>query len=81
MKKKIKKFNNYKDFKTSGFAVRVNKGVGVDSFDRYIYIHGTNHEDRLGKPSSSGCLQLSNTDVLDLYSKVIEGFHLWIEEI
>ena len=64
-----------------GLQSGVNKGVGVDSFDRYIYIHGTNHEDRLGKPSSSGCLQLSNTDVLDLYSKVIEGIHLWIEEI
>ena len=64
-----------------GLQSGVNKGVGVDSFDRYIYIHGTNHEDRRGKPSSSGCLQLSNTDVLELYSKVIDGIHLWIEEI
>ena len=64
-----------------GLQVGVNQGEGIDSFDRYIYIHGTNHEDRLGQPSSSGCLQLSNTDVYDLHDSVEEGIHLWIEEI
>ena len=64
-----------------GLQVGVNMGEGIDSFDRYIYIHGTNHEDRLGQPSSSGCLQLSNTDVYDLHDSVEEGIHLWIEEI
>ena len=64
-----------------GLQVGVNQGEGIDSFDRYIYIHGTNHEDRLGQPSSSGCLQLSNTAVRELHDNVEEGIHLWIEEI
>ncbi len=28
-------------------------GPGVDSRERYIYLHGTNHEDRLGEPVSA----------------------------
>ena len=64
-----------------GLQPGVNQGSGIDSFDRYIYIHGTNHADRLGKPSSSGCLQLSDPDVLDLHDSLDEGIHLWIEEV
>ena len=51
----------------------------MDSYDRYIYIHGTNHEDRLGKPASSGCLQLSNKNMLDLFDEVDVNSHLWID--
>lgn len=63
-----------------GLQQGINRGQGIDSFDRYIYIHGTNHEDRLGNPSSSGCLQLSNLDVIDLYESISDGTHLWIEQ-
>ena len=64
-----------------GLQPGINQGHGIDSFDRYIYIHGTNHENCLGRPSSSGCLQLSNQDVIDLYELIIVGAHLWIEQI
>jgi hypothetical protein len=64
-----------------GLQEGINQGSGIDSYDRYVYIHGTNHEDRLGKPSSSGCLQLGNEDVLDLYDLVEQGIHLWIEPV
>lgn len=64
-----------------GLQEGINKGSGVDSYDRYVYIHGTNHEDRLGKPSSSGCLQLGNEDVLELHDLVDQGIHLWIEPV
>ena len=45
----------------------------ANSFDRFIYIHGTNHEDKLGTPASCGCVRLSNADVADLYEIVQPG--------
>ena len=48
-----------------------NKGKGIDSFSRYIYIHGTSEEGRLGKPASLGCIRMKNKEVIDLY-KLIE---------
>ena len=51
----------------------VNRGSGVDSLARYIYLHGTNHEDRLGEPVSHGCIRLGNADVVDVCDRVREG--------
>ena len=48
-----------------------NSGKGIDSFDRYIYIHGTSEEGRLGKPASHGCIRMKNKEVIDLY-KIVE---------
>tara|TARA_Y100000588_G_C13996610_1_gene813787 strand:+ start:267 stop:848 length:582 start_codon:yes stop_codon:yes gene_type:complete len=48
-----------------------NKGPGIDSYKRYIYIHGTSEEGRLGTPASHGCIRMKNKDVIDLY-KIIE---------
>ena len=48
-----------------------NKGKGIDSFNRYIYIHGTSEEGRLGKPASNGCIRMKNKEVIDLY-KLLE---------
>ena len=42
----------------------------VDSWSRYIYIHGTNHVDSLGKPSSHGCVRLDPKAVIELYDLV-----------
>ena len=39
----------------------------ANSFDRYIYIHGTNHEESIGRPVSQGCIRMRNQDVIDLY--------------
>jgi len=50
-----------------------NKGKGIDSFNRYIYIHGTSEEGRLGKPSSHGCIRMRNKEVIDLYKLVEVG--------
>ena len=49
------------------------KGFLVDSLKRLIYIHGTNDEERLGEPSSKGCIRLSNNDVITLFDRVSEG--------
>ncbi len=61
-----------------GLEKDLNQGGKVDSFRRFIYVHGTNHEQNLGKPASSGCLQLSNDDVIDLFERVPLGSHLLI---
>ena len=52
--------------------------AGVDpenanTFDRYIYIHGTNEEDKIGAPASHGCIRMRNADVIDLYDRVPRG--------
>jgi len=55
-----------------GLEEGVNAGPGVDSYARYIYIHGTVFEDRIGLPTSSGCVTLKNRDMLELYEAVSE---------
>jgi len=45
----------------------------ANTLDRYIYIHGTNHEGDLGTPSSHGCIRMRNADVAELYDFVTEG--------
>ena len=47
-----------------------NKGDGIDSYNRHIYIHGTSEEGRLGSPASHGCIRMKNKDVIDLYKIV-----------
>ncbi|MBC8265697.1 MAG: L,D-transpeptidase [Flavobacteriales bacterium] len=50
-----------------------NKGEGIDSYKRYIYIHGTSEEGRLGKPASHGCIRMKNKAVIELFDKVKIG--------
>ncbi len=50
-----------------------NRGPGVDSLERYIYLHGTNQEEQLGLPVSHGCLRLSNADVIRLFDLIYPG--------
>jgi lipoprotein-anchoring transpeptidase ErfK/SrfK len=47
--------------------------------DRYIYIHGTNHESDIGRPASHGCIRMRNTDVAELYGMVDNGTEVIIE--
>ena len=47
-----------------------NKGGNVDTYERFVYIHGTNQEDKLGTPNSHGCVLLSNKDVVELFDLV-----------
>lgn len=56
-----------------GLEPGVNVGPGVDSHARYIYIHGTPEEDRLGTPASMGCIRLSNKDVIELFERTTSG--------
>lgn len=44
-----------------------------NTYDRYIYIHGTPEEARLGSPASFGCVRMRSIDVAWLYDKVGRG--------
>ena len=63
-----------------GLEQGINKGKDLDTFKRYVYIHGTNHEENIGSPASSGCLQLSNDNVIELFGEISEGTHLFIQQ-
>jgi len=47
--------------------------------DRFIYIHGTRHEDQVGQPASHGCVRMRNADVADLFERVPVGTEVLIE--
>lgn len=55
-----------------------NKGKGVDSYSRYIYIHGTHEEGLIGEKASHGCIRMLNNDVIDLYNYVNIGTKVYI---
>jgi lipoprotein-anchoring transpeptidase ErfK/SrfK len=48
--------------------------------DRFIYIHGTKHEDKIGNPASHGCVRMRNADVIELFGLIDEGVPVVIEE-
>ena len=47
--------------------------------ERFIYIHGTKHEDKVGIPDSCGCVRMRNADVIELFDLVDEGTPVVIE--
>jgi lipoprotein-anchoring transpeptidase ErfK/SrfK len=50
-----------------------NSGEGIDSYNRYIYIHGTHEEGLIGTKASHGCIRMFNDDVIKLYSMIKKG--------
>ena len=56
-----------------GLEDGINRGPGIDSFDRYIYIHGTNREQHIGTPLSHGCVCMKNNDIIELFDTITEG--------
>lgn len=48
--------------------------------DRFVYIHGTRHEDTIGTPDSHGCIRMRNADVIDLFNLVDETTPVVIRE-
>jgi lipoprotein-anchoring transpeptidase ErfK/SrfK len=62
-----------------GLEDGVNRGPGIDSYDRYIYIHGTNNETAVGSPASHGCVCMTNADVVELFDAVPEGTIVFID--
>ena len=48
--------------------------------NRFIYIHGTKHEDEIGTPASHGCIRMRNADVIELFALVDETTQVVIRE-
>ncbi len=61
-----------------GLEPGLNKGPGIDTYDRYIYIHGTPEEGLIGQPVSHGCIRMKNGDIIDLFDRVREGTLVFI---
>ncbi|EDY81418.1 ErfK/YbiS/YcfS/YnhG superfamily [Verrucomicrobiia bacterium DG1235] len=61
-----------------GLETGHNQGPGRDSYQRYIYIHGTNHEEKIGSPASAGCVQLRNAEMIELFDAVQTGDQVYI---
>ncbi len=55
-------------------------GILVDSYQRFIYIHGTNHENHIGNPTSRGCIRMLNSEMITLFDQVEEGDLVWIQK-
>jgi phosphoserine phosphatase len=51
----------------------------ANTYERNIYIHGTNREDKLGEPASQGCVRLDNAGMIELFDRVSEGVELVIQ--
>ncbi len=51
----------------------------ANTLERFIYIHGTNHEDKLGQPASQGCIRLRNDEVIELFDMVSVGTEVEIQ--
>ena len=45
----------------------------ANTHERFIYIHGTNHEEKIGEPASHGCIRMRNADLLELFELVKQG--------
>ncbi len=50
-----------------------NKGSGIDTLQRSIYIHGTHEEGMIGQPASLGCVRMYNKDVIELFRQMPEN--------
>ncbi len=57
-----------------------NRGGQVDSFRRYIYVHGVGDELTLGRPASRGCVHLAASSLLPLYDRLPVGTLVWIAD-
>jgi lipoprotein-anchoring transpeptidase ErfK/SrfK len=62
----------------NGLESGINSGPGVDSYSRYIYIHGTHEEGLIGQKASHGCIRMFNNDVVYLYDIVEKGTKVYI---
>lgn len=61
-----------------GLEAGVNLGGDVDTYDRYVYIHGTQKEAQIGQPLSAGCVLMTNLEIIELFEEVRTGDLVWI---
>ena len=64
----------------SGLEMGFNRMGKVDTFRRYIYIHGSPDHLIDGSPGSCGCIRMRNHDIIELFEKVQAGTQVMISE-
>jgi hypothetical protein len=64
----------------SGLEPGRNRLGQVDTFRRYIYIHGCPDSVQLGRPGSRGCIRMRNRELVDLFDRVPVGTRVLIRE-
>ena len=57
-----------------------NRLGNVDSFRRFIYIHGCPEDAPMDKPGSHGCIRMRNEDVVQLFDAIPVGTRVLIRE-
>ena len=57
-----------------------NRDDNVDTFARYIYIHGFGDQASLGRPASHGCIHLADADLIPLFDLLPVGTLVWISK-
>jgi len=61
-----------------GLEPGLNRGGGVDSQRRYIYLHGTPESEPMGRPASHGCIRLRDATLLTLGELAPPGTPVWL---
>ena len=56
-----------------GYNKGGNAQGGCDTYQRYIYIHGTPDTEPMGLPYSHGCVRMRNEDIIELFDQVTAG--------
>lgn len=56
-----------------GLEPGVNRDGEVDTYSRYVYIHGTNREAEIGTPISAGCVLMRNLEIVEIYEELRVG--------
>jgi len=57
----------------TGLEFGRNRGGGVDTLRRNIYIHGCPDTEPIGVPCSHGCIRMRNRDLIELFDLVPTG--------
>lgn len=57
----------------SGCEPGFNRLRHVDTMRRFVYIHGTSDEQRIGQAVSHGCVRMRNRDIVELFDLVAPG--------
>lgn len=64
----------------SGLEPGRNRLGCVDTFRRYIYLHGTPPLTELGVPGSKGCVRMRNEDIIELFDRIPVGTEVNLHE-
>lgn len=63
-----------------GLEEGLNCGGKFDTYSRYVYIHGTNQDDKIGTPNSHGCILIGSQNLKKIFDETEDGSIVYIEK-